>query len=324
MAIRELDRRLVDEVGLWRMPASVYHADPCEKPSLSHSVAKVLLGKSPRHAWYAHPRLNDACEEVHNKRFDLGTVAHTLLLGQGRDIVEIAADNFMTKEAKRLRDEAYAVGKTPILSEHLASARAMEAAAREQLVDIQGCEHLFDPAQGDGEVVCCWREDDGPWCRAQIDWLPHNRLVFADYKTVDGSAHPDALGRRVVDLGYDVQAAFYELGLSTIDPDLAGRIQPVFIFQECTPPFELCAATLDEETMTVGRKKVELAIRTWQRCLETDTWPGYPPRIVPITMPTWALQAWLEREAREHFAMQDGYDPVSMVRPGAPGGGRLE
>lgn len=46
------------DVGVHDLDESTYHADPCAAPSLSSSIAKVLLFKSPLHARYCHPKLN--------------------------------------------------------------------------------------------------------------------------------------------------------------------------------------------------------------------------------------------------------------------------
>ncbi|CAI3961985.1 unnamed protein product, partial [Commensalibacter communis] len=37
------------------MPASIYHSDPCPTPSLSNSLIRDLLDKSPYHAAWKHP-----------------------------------------------------------------------------------------------------------------------------------------------------------------------------------------------------------------------------------------------------------------------------
>lgn len=41
-----------------RLPSAEYHADPAPEPSLSATLAKLLISRSPRHAWMASPRLN--------------------------------------------------------------------------------------------------------------------------------------------------------------------------------------------------------------------------------------------------------------------------
>ena len=41
--------------GIFTIPAADYHADPCEVPSLSASIASLLVNRSPFHAWSAIP-----------------------------------------------------------------------------------------------------------------------------------------------------------------------------------------------------------------------------------------------------------------------------
>jgi hypothetical protein len=117
------NRRLRQRGGIAIMPFArlldcskeQYHADPTEVPSLSYSVAKILLTESPMHAYYYHPRLGGHVREQ-TKAMGKGQVIHKLLLGIGADIVVVRADNFRTKAAQELRDAAIAAGKTRRLS----------------------------------------------------------------------------------------------------------------------------------------------------------------------------------------------------------------
>lgn len=314
--------------GLHALPIEDYHADPCPEPSLSYSTAKRLLTMSPFHAWFHHPRLNPECpRDESSRRLDLGTIAHALLIGQGRTIEPIDAADYRGKAAQEQRDRARAAGRTPVLLPDLDKALAMADAARRQLAMIAGCAHLFDPARGDGEATIVWQEDsrdDQVWCRARLDWLPQDLETFVDYKTTIGCAHPDGLGRRLADMSYEVQAAFYELAVCSLDPDLRGRVRPIFVFQEVDPPYGLSAVMLDEAALTIGRRKVERAIATWAACLKTNTWPWYPTIVTPVSLPAYAIGQWEEREARAYLETHGGYDPFSMLRPGVPGGARLE
>ena len=70
----------VDRPAIYEMSPANYHADPCPAPSLSSSIARKLLGYSPLHAAHEHPRLNPAFVEVHDEKWDRGTVAHAYLL----------------------------------------------------------------------------------------------------------------------------------------------------------------------------------------------------------------------------------------------------
>ena len=42
--------------GWHELSDEVYHADPCPSPSLSSSIANLVIDKSLMHAWRAHPR----------------------------------------------------------------------------------------------------------------------------------------------------------------------------------------------------------------------------------------------------------------------------
>ena len=87
------------------MPLADYVRDPAPAPSLSASIAHLLLTRSPRHAWLAHPRLNPQWAPEEDERFDFGTIAHELLLeGHTNSAVVVDAPNWRKRaasEAKR-------------------------------------------------------------------------------------------------------------------------------------------------------------------------------------------------------------------------------
>jgi hypothetical protein len=190
--------------------ANDYHADPCPAPSLTQSVAKILLAKSPLHAWHAHPRLNPDYQHNDDTKFDVGNIAHKMLLGRGKQIEVLDFDDWRTKAAKEAREKAAGVGKLAVLGKHAARADRMAIAAREQL-ELRGLGHLFGAA-GDSEVVVAWQEGK-IWLRQMVDWLSADRVIFADYKTTDESAAPDALARKMVNDGWHIQAAMGDRGL---------------------------------------------------------------------------------------------------------------
>src|SRR3972149_6692059 len=85
--------------------------------SLSASVAPLLLTRSARHAWLAHPRLNPAWAPEATEQTDLGTLAHALLLEQDDSrLVVVEADDWRTKAARLARVQALAAGKPPLLA----------------------------------------------------------------------------------------------------------------------------------------------------------------------------------------------------------------
>ncbi|MEB0161086.1 hypothetical protein, partial [Pseudomonas sp. AH2 (2023)] len=81
-----------------------YHADPCPQPSLSASSGKVLINRSPRAFQWMHPRLRPAHlplpEDKWSDQAVFGTVVHKLVLGRGKDVVEVDADAWRTNASK--------------------------------------------------------------------------------------------------------------------------------------------------------------------------------------------------------------------------------
>jgi hypothetical protein len=303
----------VSTPGVYNLSAADYHADPCPQPSLSKSIAKVLIDRSPRHAWWAHPRLNPDFETETATKFDLGTAAHALLLGDEARFEIIDADSYRGKAAQEARDAAYAAGRTPLLVDQYEQVVAMARAARVQLTAHEEAADAF--TAGKPEQTLVWCEGD-IWCRARLDWLPDRGRIFDDYKTTSAAAHPDAWGARTFfDTGCDFQDAFYRRGIRAV----LGITDPVFRFvvQETEPPHALCVMQADPAVRTIADKKVEAAIALWSRCLKADRWPGYPSRTCHLELPIWRETRWLEREERD--ASRPGADLIaSMIDWQAP------
>jgi hypothetical protein len=290
-------------------PIDAYFDDPAPVPSLSQSVAKILIDRSPRHAWQAHPRLNPNFERHEPTKFDVGTIAHSLLIGRGKDICTIEVDDWRTKAAQEYREECARNGKLCVLQKHFDRATEMVVAARYQLIDA-GHGHAFTPDKGDGEVAVFWQE--GPtWFRSLVDWAAKSLTAFYDLKTTGMSCAPHAIAERPGELGWDIQAAFHERGLDVLDPDNAGRRKFYFVALEDQPPYALSIVEISEADATMGRKKLAMAVDIWQRCMAADRWPAYPPEVVLSRPRGWTETRWLEREAE-----YSGRVPINILLGG--------
>src|SRR5215831_16517159 len=98
----------IDRPGIYRdMPSEEYFTDPCPEPSLTQSIAKLLIARSPAHAKCAHPRLRDpaAEEDEPAERYDkakaIGTAAHLMMIGRGKDLDIAPFNSWRKDEAKR-------------------------------------------------------------------------------------------------------------------------------------------------------------------------------------------------------------------------------
>lgn len=291
----------IEKPGIYLdVPVDDYFSDPTPLPSLTQSVAKILIEKSPAHARIAHPRLAPTADEGEEERekYDapqaIGNAAHALMIGRGKLVSVGEYDNWQTKEARLYRDLAFSNGKVPILKKHMMRAEAMVDAARKQLKAIKW-DAAFD--NGAGEVVIAW-EEHGTWFRALIDWLASVGDVY-DFKSTSLSCAPHMIPKLMADAGWEIQAAMIERGLNALAPELAGRRKYRFIAQENEPPYALTPVELPEAVMTMGRKKLDYAVAAWRRSMENDFWPGYPLEVLHPEYPGWKESQWLMRETEE-------------------------
>lgn len=262
------------------VPEDTYHADPCaEGPSLSSSVAKIMVSRSPLHAWHAHPRLNKSLlltPEESTPAKDFGSVVHTMILGQGRKWKEIVADDFRSKAAQAARDEARAAGLIPMLSRRLESANNLATAARDQINGMWLAPHF---EKGRAEVTMVWRDVEDVLCRSRIDWLPESALAgghvtVVDIKTTGESGAPADWGRHAFDMGYDIQAALYRRGVKEL---IKGTLSVRFVFVviEQDAPHAMSVFEFSGQAHEEAEQLLDVGMGLWSQCLDAGKWPGY-------------------------------------------------
>ncbi len=276
--------------SLVRLSAREYHADPCPAPSLSSSVANVLLTKSPLHAWLRHPRLGGQAGEATDAT-DRGTLIHSLVLGTPFPGRVIDCEDFRSKPAREARDNALSLGLIPVKVGDMDPLERVAGAIKDE-IEYAGIRLL-----GHSEAVATWEEDSpvGPVsCRGMLDhvWMNDIGAGVFDLKTCR-SAHPRACEKHVVEYGYDLQAAAYVSAIETIRPDLAGRVSFTWLFIEELPGFRvaLTVATLAGSMWERGRRRWARAVELWANCLAADKWPTYSAEPVRLECPAWAMDA---------------------------------
>lgn len=266
-----------------------YHAD---RSSLSSSGARTLL-KSPARFKYErdHPVFKDV--------FDMGSVAHTLVLGEGSEIVVVDADSWRSKAAKEAKDAARAEGKTPILAADYQVAREM--------ADAIGAHPTAAKllSSGSPELSGYWHDSETDIrLRFRTDWLTEyeGRPLCVDYKTA-ASADPDEFAKSAARYGYHLQAAWYVTGLQSVGVDAA---RMVFICQEKTAPYLVSVVELDEEAVAEGARLARQAVDLYHQCVTTGQWPGYPEHIVTLSLPRWARNPAIQSIADDVIAELEG------------------
>lgn len=284
------------------VPEAVYHADRlCAAPSLSSTLARLILSRSPLHAWTAHPRLNPAWKPTESATFDIGRAAHRAVLGRGGDYVAYPEDLLAangaasTKAAKEWAEEQRDAGRTPLKAETVDAIADMADAVRGQLLPMG---IALDPARSEVTAIA---EVEGVWCRAMIDNAPADpRLPLYDLKTTT-DASPEALAKTIASYGYDVQAAHYlAVWKAATGEDRRFR----FIFVEKEQPYGVSVAELyrkpgdEADWFDHADALAADARRIWGECLRTGRWPCYPARVAVIGAPGWHITKQDDRAAR--------------------------
>lgn len=275
---------IIDKPGIYEISESDYHADPCPEPSLSSSVAKVLIDRSPLHATLKHPKLNpDYVEQAPTTAMRLGKAAHAAFLEGNTDwLMVIDAKDWRKDVTKMKRDAALEKGFIPLLPQESTQVMAIYNALKRQV----------DLPPGKPEQTVIW-QDEGIWCRARVDWLPTVPTTFFDLKCTDLPATPEGWGLNQI-WEYAMQWGIYTRGVNAMysGGHIESKIIPAmtemkFIVQEMKPPYECSIFTLDEQGIDYAELLAYTAISLWADCLKRNHWPGYPKGPTVIETPAW-------------------------------------
>lgn len=265
-----------------------------EQASLSYSVAKALLEKTPAYA-YAHHRLLGGAKKKPTDAMIRGTIFDSLLLGIDMPgIVELNFPDFRTKIAQQKRDEVIAAGKTPITKSDLDEYRTVVEKVKPKIGDIFGKTKLRMAWLSGGDVICHGELDSlneggvkGEGLR--IDGLDESAPIIFDVKSCT-CATEAAEDRKIYDLDYQIQNAAYLDGASALRPDLADHLQFVLVFCEIQEPFDVRFVRLKRSFVEMGTGQWERAVSIWRECMRTKTWPGSGRKIHEVGAPPWAYR----------------------------------
>lgn len=272
----------IAEPGMYDMPLAAYLNDPCPEPSFSASCGKTIMQLSPLHAWLQHSRLGGNAEPP-NAKADFGSVVHELVLGNGSQFCVIDVEDFRTKAARELRDDAIARGLVPIKPDDLKRAEGAAEAIRTTLPDVL--------AEGEAEKTLVWRDGDA-WCRSRPDWMVRSADMVFDLKITGVNISPldNTLHRHIFACWYDLTAAHYADGYRTL---FGKELEYRFLFVEDRPPFSIRPFKLSGQGLEMGDRKLRAARSLWKRCMEQDEWPGIRLNLDIADPEPWHAAGWL-------------------------------
>jgi hypothetical protein len=313
---------------------------------MSSGLLSTIVTGTVAAAHAGHPKLGlpvteEELTKEREKKYDLGTVAHTTVLGVGREIVVIDAADWKTKAAQEARKAAFAAGKTPALLKTVDQAAEMRDALFQQLSEMPEERDTFG-ATGKAEEAGFAKvptAGGGMWGRILCDWrsTASGRLVIRDYKTYGGQygADPDGFVRGLISSGRDIQDPWYSMVAAIItshgtDEQIAwDDVDFRFVVQDPNPPYLAVVVALDDRRWSYERMR--WAVDKWALAARSNLWRGFSPLTHYIGVPTYARIAWEQRMLSEFQAEQaiaeDGRPALPLLDPetyAAPSPDRIE
>lgn len=293
----------IDKTGLYEISSEEYHGDCCVGPSLSASGCVTIEDECPRVFWDGS-YLNPDREEEDKKAFSLGTCAHLIFLEPhliDSKVSVIDADDYRTKAAKEMRDDATKAGLVPVLKSQFQDIKAM----RNELMKHHVAGLAFK--NGKPEQTYIWQDEEtGVWCKARPDWVPNSAKYLIDYKT-STTANPDVFMRNAPKLGYYQKAAWQIEGIERVTgarPD-----QFWFVLQSVSRPYLPTVFRLqaDDPMIPLYHAKNAEARRKFAKAVKDGYWPGYSPKGSSLeTAFDIKLPAWTEKQLREDYQTTEG------------------
>lgn len=273
------------------MPEAEYHA----RPELSSTRARLIL-ESPAKYKYSltHPQEPKLV-------FDLGTAAHTKILGVGAGVIAYPEEHLTpsgnvstSKATVAWAAEQRANGLTPISPDDVSKVNGMAEAA---LAHPEARRILERATQREVSLFATDKRTNTD-LRARFD-------VYGDDECGDLKsaldASPHGFQKAVWNHRYDVQQEHY----LTVRHLIAGDRPPFkFIAIEKTAPYLVGVYELDEQWQEIGDVWATAARKILRACTDAGIWPGYASDVHRLTPPMGLIYDHQERfESQEEMVV---------------------
>jgi hypothetical protein len=134
------------------------------------------------------------------------------------------------------------------------------------------------------EVSIYWN-DDNIACKARLDRvIPlENETLVLDLKTTDNIS-PTKFQSKLVDLGYDFQAAWYS---HAAEIAYGKPVRFIFVAIERSAPYTIDFFEAPRYMINEARYKNKKALRILKECKEKNEWPTRQPSLKLVDYPKW-------------------------------------
>lgn len=265
-----------------------YHSDPrlkCDRSNIlsqdSWMSKSVLweLNDSSLYRWRFHPR-----EYKPTAAMQWGSLIDCLTTTPELANTTLALspyDSFRTGDAKAWRDEQLEAGRIIIRGDELDDARI---AARMLLETHPISSQIFAASKSQ---VIVGAKVEGVNFKGLLDLAPEGEDYLADLKTTNDFTLA-GFGKTVASYGYHVQAGLYLALWNASHPD-DQRKRFKIIWQDSSPPYEVCVQELGSLDITCGMDYATYLVRKLITATKTNRWPMLGgDKVTMLTRPTWA------------------------------------
>jgi hypothetical protein len=249
-------------------------ADYRKAPGVNVSALKDMR-LSPAH--YKHHREEEQADKA-NAALIIGTLVHRAKLEPERFCYAVRPAQF--DSWRTIAANAWREGQTlPVVTpdEEQQVLRCVEA--------LEKLELLTELAKrGNTEVTCFKRHRrTGLMLKGRSDLVATDddgNTWIVDLKTVpEEGACEENFSRKIADLNYHMQAAFYA--------DLFDTNRFIFVAVEKAGYAGVAPYIIDAEDLEIGRRTNEALLQQLAECHRTQSWPGYHTTPKTIKMPHW-------------------------------------
>ena len=264
---------------------AAYHSNP----AISHSNLCDFMeqtGGSKLRFYHRHVLKIIAPEEAPHLEF--GSAFH-LLMEDTEKFKAVAVsskfENYRTSEAKTWRDEMIKAGKIILNKEDeealaLMHGRVLKHPIVQELI-------------ADTQAELTWRKRYSDVFSVQCRTDRYKPGIAVDWKTVSSL---NAFKKDAINFSYHTQAAYYQEVIAACQelPADAPRPRMIYVAVEKEPPFEVQPFEFDQDSLTVARAEIIMALKHLRRCFETNEWER-TPNIETIRLPVWSVKQAEER-----------------------------
>lgn len=252
--------------------------------ALNYSSAKSLL-KSPKHFQAALRRKVEPSQEML-----MGTAIHEAVL-EGKSpsyIVRPEGMDGRTKEGKEWKTRN--AGKIILSQDEDAGVRNAIKAVRES-ADAQYLLGLCK--QREIGIIQTYK---GVEIKGRLDAYGNDeagKVIILDLKT-SSSADPEEFGRKIFNLKYASQCAWYR-ALLALELGLDYAPNWMWIICETQEPYDVAIYQPSDEMIEIGNAQMDHCIETYRSCKNSNKWPGYSNGIITLEAPVYEKRRWLNK-----------------------------